>query len=212
MAKMKDLILGAVLGVTLAGCAQPRDDAASMDEMEIQEQPLQTDAISDPAYMLGRSMNLIDGRAKNLADYEGRVVLIVNVASRCGMTPQYEGLQALYERKKEAGFVILGFPANSFGGQEPGTNEQIVEFCTGEYGVTFPMFEKISVKGEDQHSLYVQLASQPEPIGGDPEWNFTKFLVDRAGRVVARFGPRTEPTAPSLGAKIDELLAGTEPG
>ena len=212
MVKMKDLILGAILGVTLAGCTEPRGEAAAMNEMEIQEQPLQTDSISDPAYVLGRSMNLIDGRVKNLADYHGRVVMMVNVASRCGMTPQYEGLQALYEQRKEAGFVILGFPANNFGGQEPGTNEEIVEFCTGEYGVTFPMFEKISVKGEDQHSLYEQLASQPEPIGGDPEWNFTKFLVDRSGRIVARFGPRTEPTDSAMGAKIDELLAGTEPG
>jgi len=161
----------------------------------------------DPAYVLGFTMNRIDGESQPLAEYEGKVVLIVNTASLCGFTPQYEGLEALYEAKKDEGFVVLGFPANNFGSQEPGTNAEIQEFCSTKFSVTFPMFEKISVKGDDADALYVQLAELPEPLGGEPEWNFTKFLVDRTGRVVARFGPRTPPSDEALVAKIDELLA-----
>lgn len=148
------------------------------------------------------TMNRIDGNAEPLTGYQGKVVMVVNVASACGLTPQYEGLEALYEAKGGAGLVILGFPANNFGGQEPGTNEQIQQFCTGEYHVTFPMFEKISVLGEDQHPLYQRLSQ----VGGPPSWNFTKYLVDRHGNVVARFDPRTRPDDPTLLAKIDELL------
>ena len=170
----------------------------------------------DPSYVLNHKLKTIDGEEKNLADYQGKVVLIVNVASRCGFTTQYEGLQRLYEEKKDDGLVILGFPANNFGGQEPGTGEEIKQFCTREFGVTFPLFEKISVKGEDQHPLYKQLAAQPAPIGGDPKWNFTKFLVDRRGKVVARFDAekslaRTPDLEPALLKKIDELLKQPSP-
>jgi glutathione peroxidase len=139
---------------------------------------------------------------------------MVNVASECGCTPQYQGLEKLYKEKKDAGLVVLGFPANNFGSQEPGSNEQISEFCTGKFGVTFPMFEKISVKGEDAHALYKKLAAQPKPIGGEPKWNFTKFVVNREGKVVARFDAqgkiaRTGELEPELVKKIDELLGGS---
>lgn len=158
----------------------------------------------DPRYALDFTMNRIDGEPESLEAYKGRVVMVVNVASACGLTPQYEGLQALYTEKSDEGLVILGFPANNFGDQEPGTNKQIQEFCTGEYHVTFPMFEKISVTGEDQHPLYGRLSQE----GGAPTWNFTKYLVDRQGRVVARFDPRTQPDDAALVAKVEELLAG----
>lgn len=158
--------------------------------------------MADDRYVLGATMNRIDGTPESLEAYKGKVVMVVNVASACGLTPQYEGLQALYEEKAADGLVILGFPANNFGEQEPGSNDEIAEFCTGEYGVTFPMFEKISVIGEDQHPLYARLSQE----GGEPNWNFTKYLVDREGRVVARFDPRTRPDDPALVAKVEELL------
>lgn len=157
--------------------------------------------------VLELTMNRIDGTPQKLADYKGKVVMIVNVASRCGLTPQYKALEALYEEKKGEGFVILAFPANNFKNQEPGTEKEISEFCSSEYGVTFPLFAKVSVKGEDTCDLYRMLASLPEPLGGEPQWNFTKFLVDREGRVVARFEPRTTPDDPDVRAQIDALLA-----
>ncbi len=160
----------------------------------------------DP-YVLGFKMKDIDGNEKNLEDFKGSVVLIVNVASKCGYTSQYKGLEKLYQDKKEKGLVIVGFPANNFGNQEPGTEADIKKFCTSEYSVTFPMFSKISVKGDDQHPLYKQLAAQPAPVGGDPKWNFTKFLVDRNGNVVARFDTRTSPSDTELNRQIDDLLA-----
>ena len=133
--------------------------------------------------------------------------MIVNVASKCGLTPQYAALQKLYESKKDAGFVILGFPANDFMGQEPGTNKEIKEFCDAKYKVTFPMFEKIAVTGKETHPLYKMLAALPAPLGGEPKWNFTKFVLDRQGHVVARFEPKTTPDDPAVVKKIDELLA-----
>jgi glutathione peroxidase len=148
-------------------------------------------------------MNRIDGAEEPLDTYRGKVVLVVNVASKCGLTPQYKGLEALYLEKQEDGLVILGFPANNFMGQEPGTNEQIAAFCEENYGVTFPMFEKISVKGDDAHPLYQGLAAETE----EPSWNFTKYLLDREGRLVERYGPRTAPDDETLRARIDELLA-----
>lgn len=161
---------------------------------------------------LDRAMKLLDGTEKNLAEYKGRIVVIVNVASKCGFTSQYEGLEKLYKEKKDLGLVVLGFPANNFNGQEPGTSEEIAEFCTSKYGVTFPMFEKISVKGDDAHDLYKVLAASPEPFGGEPRWNFTKFVLDRDGNVVFRADAdrkhvRTADLEPALLKKIDELLA-----
>jgi glutathione peroxidase len=159
-------------------------------------------AATPETYVLGYTVNSIDGRPVDLASYRGDVVLIVNTASRCGFTRQYAGLQSLYESRRDRGLVVLGFPANNFGNQEPGTNKEIAAFCTGEFGVTFPMFAKVSVKGEDRHPLYARLTA----LTAEPRWNFTKYLVDRDGNVVAHFGPRTEPNDPALLAEIDELL------
>lgn len=157
--------------------------------------------------MLDYTVARIDGRQENLATaYAGKVALIVNVASRCGLTPQYEALQAIYERYQPQGFEVLGFPANDFAGQEPGTNDEIAEFCDARFGVSFPMFEKIAVTGEAKHPLYEQLTSLPEPIGGDVQWNFQKYLVGRDGEVVAKFGPRTTPDAPEVVEAIEKLL------
>ena len=148
----------------------------------------------------------IDGKPSPLAFYKGRVMLIVNVASQCGYTPQYAGLEALYEKYKDRGFLVLGFPANNFGGQEPGTNEEIKTFCTRKYNVTFPMYSKISVKGDDQAPLYKYLVKMDPSHSGDVKWNFTKFLVDRDGNVVERFEPAVTPEDPQVRAAIEKLL------
>jgi glutathione peroxidase len=141
------------------------------------------------------TMKSIDGKPVPLADFKGRVLLVVNVASRCGFTPQYTGLQALYEKYKERGFVIAGFPANNFLSQEPGTDQEIKTFCSTKYNVSFPLFSKISVKGEDQAPLYRFLTDrQANPsTGGEIQWNFTKFLVDRKGKLIERFEPAVRP-------------------
>jgi glutathione peroxidase len=155
------------------------------------------------------TMRNIDGQDVKLEAYRGKVVMVVNVASKCGYTPQYEGLEALYEKNKDKGFVILGFPANNFLGQEPGTEAEIKEFCNLKYHVTFPMFAKISVKGEDQHPLYNYLtnkATDPE-FAGDISWNFNKFLLDRSGKIVARFGTQETPDSEAITLAIDKYLA-----
>lgn len=155
------------------------------------------------------TMKDIDGKDVKLDAYKGKVVMIVNTASKCGYTPQYEGLQALYDKYKEKGLVILGFPANNFMGQEPGTEAEIKEFCTLKYKVTFPMFAKISVKGEDQHPLYNFLtnkATNPD-FAGDISWNFNKFVIDRTGKVVARFGSKDTPEGEAIVAAVEKYLA-----
>ena len=154
----------------------------------------------------GFTMKTIDGKDKPLSDYKGDVLLIVNVASFCGHTPQYENLENLYEKYKDKGFRILGFPANNFGAQEPGTDKEIKEFCTTKYHVSFDMFSKISVKGEDQHPLYRYLTKDTD-FTGDIGWNFTKFLVDRDGKVVARFDTKVLPTDDEVTKKLDQLMA-----
>jgi glutathione peroxidase len=156
--------------------------------------------------MFDLTLKRLDGSAQSLADYRGKVLMLVNVASQCGLTPQYEGLQALYTRFRARGFEILGFPANNFAFEEPGTDEEIASFCKRSYGVSFPMFSKISVKGEDIHPLYAMLTSQPAPIGGEVSWNFQKYLVDRQGHVVAKFSPKTPPDDPALLARLEALL------
>jgi glutathione peroxidase len=148
------------------------------------------------------TLNSIDGKPAPLSAYQGKVVLIVNVASRCGFTPQYAGLEALYEKYKDRGFAILGFPANNFGAQEPGTNEEIKTFCSSKYNVTFPMYSKISVKGDDKAPLYQFLTA----TGGEIQWNFTKFLVDKSGKVVARFEPKVTPESPDVAEAIEKAL------
>jgi glutathione peroxidase len=136
----------------------------------------------------------INGTDVDLSTYDGQVVLVVNVASQCGMTPQYAGLQRLYDEHAADGLAVLGFPCDQFGGQEPGTEKEIAAFCETSYGVTFPMFAKLEVNGDATHPLYTWLKSeQAGPKGADIDWNFTKFLLDREGRVVARYGPQTTP-------------------
>jgi glutathione peroxidase len=153
------------------------------------------------------TLNSIDGTPAPLAGYKGKVVLVVNVASQCGYTPQYSALEATYEKYKDQGFVILGFPANNFGAQEPGTNAEIKTFCTRKYSVTFPMYSKISVKGADQAPLYAYLTKDTGPgITGDIKWNFTKFLVDRNGNVIQRFEPAVTPDSKEVIAAIEKQL------
>ena len=146
------------------------------------------------------------GKPAQLSAWRGQVALIVNTASRCGLTPQYRGLQALYERFKDRGFVVLGFPSNQFAQQEPGTAEEIAAFCETNYGVTFPMFEKIDVNGANAHPLFEWLKAQkPGALGIEAiKWNFSKFLVDREGRVIERYAPTTEPEA--IAADVEKLL------
>ena len=169
----------------------------------------------------------IDGSPATLKDFDGSVLLVVNVASKCGLTPQYEGLEALYQKYRGKGLVVLGFPANDFGAQEPGSNQEIAEFCSTKFSVDFPMFEKLTVKGEDQHPLYRELIKQQpqaQPNDGgtlkeklaehglapkaptDVMWNFEKFLVDRHGKVAGRFAPDVTPDSPSLLSALEGEL------
>jgi glutathione peroxidase len=154
------------------------------------------------------TMKNIDGKDVKLDDYRGKALLIVNVASKCGYTPQYEGLESIYRKYKDQGLVVMGFPANNFLGQEPGTNEEIKTFCTTRYNVTFPMFAKISVKGDDIHPLYQFLTGKetnPE-FSGDISWNFNKFLVDRTGKVVDRFSTKEKPESEKIALAIEKAL------
>ena len=164
---------------------------------------------SAPGSLLDFKMRDIDGKEIKLKKYKGNVLLVVNTASKCGYTPQYEGLQATFDKYKDKGFTILGFPANNFGGQEPGTAAEIKEFCTSKYKVTFPMFAKISVKGDDQDPLYAFLTSdETNPkFAGEIKWNFSKFLIDRSGNIVARFEPKIKPDGPEIAAAIEKYLS-----
>ncbi len=149
------------------------------------------------------TLNGIDGAPAPLAAYKGKAVLIVNVASKCGYTPQYKGLEALYLKYKDRGLVVVGFPANNFGAQEPGTNEEIKTFCSRTYNVTFPLYAKVSVKGADRTPLYGYLA---ENGGGEPKWNFTKFLVDKSGKVIQRFDSKVDPESAEMTAAVEKAL------
>jgi glutathione peroxidase len=152
----------------------------------------------------------LDGSDADLHDYEGKVALVVNVASKCGLTPQYEGLEKLQRTYGDQGFTVLGFPCNQFLGQEPGTAEEIQEFCSTTYGVSFPLFEKIDVNGEDRHPIYAELTEQADADGeaGDIQWNFEKFLISPAGEVVGRFRPTVLPDAPEVIEAIEANLPG----
>mgnify|MGYP000854520211 FL=1 len=163
---------------------------------------------SGPAGALNFTMRTIDGEEQSLTRYRGKAVLIVNVASRCGLTPQYEALQQVYENYQAQGLVILGFPANNFKGQEPGSDSDIKVFCSATYGVTFPLFSKISVAGEDIHPLYRFLTDEKTNpgFGGAIQWNFTKFLLDRKGQVVARFEPKVKPDSEEMTRAIENAL------
>lgn len=154
------------------------------------------------------AINTLGGKPTSLAEYDGRAVLVVNVASKCGLTPQYTGLEKLATDYADRGLTVIGIPCNQFKGQEPGTPEEIETFCSTTYGVTFPLFEKIEVNGENRHPLYEELtkAADAEGIAGDIQWNFEKFLVAPDGTVVNRFRPRTEPDAPEVIAAIEATL------
>jgi len=208
---------GIILAVLMAAATCTADVAGqAADTTKVKGSPVTIQSASfTPAGRQGTQtmqpdyMNIpfktISGHDSTLAAFKGKVILIVNVASKCGHTPQYAGLEKLYEQYKSKGLVLIGFPANNFGGQEPGTNEQIASFCKTTYGVTFPMMAKISVKGEDKHPLFVQLTEKSN-IPGEIKWNFSKFLLDRSGKLVARFPSEVEPADPQLTSKIESLL------
>jgi glutathione peroxidase-family protein len=198
MRKIKMYLFLMAATALLAG-ATARSKSGVADETE-------KDNLSTSIYSF--TVNDIDGKPISLEQYRGQVVMIVNVASKCGFTPQYQGLQKLYETYRDRGLVILGFPANNFLRQEPGNDEEIKSFCSINYGVTFPMFSKISVNGKDQHPLYKYLTgkkSNPE-FGGSISWNFNKFIISRDGRIIARFGSRTKPEDPEVIAAIEKAL------
>ena len=159
--------------------------------------------------LLDIPVNTLDGQPSSLGAQAGKTLLVVNVASKCGLTPQYEGLERLQERYGDREFSVVGFPSNQFGGQEPGSAEEIAEFCSITYGVTFPMFEKIEVNGPGRHPIYAELTAEPDADGeaGDIQWNFEKFLVSRDGKVLARFRPRTVPEAAEVIEAIEANLA-----
>lgn len=166
-------------------------------------------AFAEGAYVLDHKVVDIDGKEVSLEDYKGKVVMVVNVASKCGLTPQYKQLVDIHKKYKDQGFTVLGFPANNFMKQEPGTDAEIKEFCATKFGVEFPMFSKVSVKGNDIAPLFEELTSAEKngDFGGEIAWNFNKFLLNKEGEVVARFEPRTKPDADEVVAKIEEEIA-----
>ncbi|WP_327717674.1 glutathione peroxidase [Streptomyces sp. NBC_00490] len=166
--------------------------------------------LSDSTSPLAVDIDTLQGGSADLSQYAGQAVLVVNVASKCGLTPQYNGLEKLQERYAERGFTVLGVPCNQFLGQEPGSAEEIAEFCSATYGVTFPLTEKVEVNGEGRHPLYERLVGFADAEGhtGDIRWNFEKFLIGRDGTVVARFSPQTEPESDELVAAVEAQLAG----
>ena len=167
---------------------------------------MQTAALyAGPLYEIG--LKDIDGKETSLKPFQGKVLLVVNVASHCGLTPQYKALEAVHEKYKDKGFTVLGFPCNQFGKQEPGTNEEIKQFCSAKYNVSFPLFDKIDVNGENRHPLYVALAGKDSPFPGNIKWNFGKFLIGRDGKIIKRFEPTTTPDSPEVTAAIEAALA-----
>lgn len=180
---------------------QANPQATTSEEVQTEAPPA-----AKPLYAF--ELNDIDGQPVKLGQYSGKALLLVNVASKCGYTKQYAGLQALYEKYQDEGLVVLGFPANNFGSQEPGTNDQIKAFCTTTFNVTFPMFAKISVKGDDIHPLYAFLtgATTNPDFAGEIKWNFNKFLVNRAGDIVGRYDSNVEPMSEALVADIEKAL------
>ena len=149
----------------------------------------------------------INGKPTSLKAYDGKVLLVVNVASKCGLTPQYKSLEAVHRKYKDKGFTVLGFPCNDFGSQEPGTNDEIKEFCSTKYDVSFPMFDKLHVKGPERHPLYAALSGEGSPFPGDVKWNFGKFLIGRDGKILKRFEPKVTPDSPEVTEAIEAALA-----
>jgi glutathione peroxidase len=171
--------------------------------------PAKAQKDGQPVSPLDFKLKDIDGKDMDLSQFKGKPVLLVNVASKCGLTPQYEALESLYEKYKDKDLVVIGIPANNFNGQEPGTEAEIKQFCSSKYNVTFPMTSKISVKGDDQHPLYKFLTAKDTngDFAGDIEWNFAKFLVDRNGNVMARFASKTKPSDPQVIAAVEKAVA-----
>lgn len=205
LASGRNLLLALCVACMCVGMTAAQDQAQ-------QDAAGQEESAEVPA-ALDFSMKTLQGETKKLAEYKGKVVLVVNTASKCGLTPQYAGLQGLYDQYKDKGLVVLGFPCNQFGGQEPGTSLEISAFCTENYGVTFPMFAKIDVNGDNACDLYKHLtALETKPAGsGKISWNFEKFLLDREGNVVSRFSPRTKPESEEFVSAIEKQLdAGDE--
>src|SRR5258705_5927374 len=150
----------------------------------------------------------IDGKDTSLKAYKGQVLLVVNVASKCGLTPQYKALETVHEKYKDKGFAVLGFPCNQFAGQEPGTNEEIKQFCSSKYNVSFPLFDKIEVNGDKRHPLYMALAGEQSPYPGNIKWNFSKFLISPDGKIIKRFDSKAAPESSEVIAAIESALAG----
>jgi len=208
-------VAAVVVGAGLAGCgssddAAPAREPAAARDASVQRAAAGSDAGADADAgarsadrgVLRGTYTRLDGRRDDLARYRGDVVLVVNTATACGYTPQFEGLEALYRERRSDGLVVLGFPANDFAGQEPRSDDEIAEFCKANYGVTFPMFSKTVVTGQGANPLFRRLSAAV----GAPEWNFNKYLVDRDGKVVARFGAGTEPDATELVERVEALL------
>ncbi|HUN82313.1 MAG TPA: glutathione peroxidase [Phycisphaerae bacterium] len=205
-------LAGAVFfsGMAWAG---PDDEKAPKKKTEKEKGKRKASKVAGEFPALSFTMKDIDGQDQDLRQYAGKVVLMVNVASQCGFTSQYKGLQSLYAKYKDKGFVILGFPANEFGHQEPGSNEEIKAFCTSKYSVTFPMFAKTKVKGQGINPLYKYLTDEKagHKFGGDIKWNFTKFLINRRGEIVDRFDSRVKPDEDKLVQAVDKALAEPKP-
>ena len=164
-------------------------------------------ALADDAKIYTIPLKDIDGKDATLKTYAGKPLLIVNVASKCGFTPQYTGLEAVWRKYKDKGLMVLGFPCNDFGAQEPGTTEEIKKFCSANYEVTFPLFDKLHVKGDEQHALYAALTGADSPVPGPVKWNFGKFLIGRDGKIVARFDSKVTPDSAELTKAIEDALA-----
>ncbi len=195
------------LGI-IAGCSpgyfwSPPDAQADETRAPVQSEGVRMASQSGTIYQF--TLDDIDGKPVSLSQFRGKALLVVNTASFCGNTPQYADLQTMYERYRDQGFEILAFPANNFGRQEPGTNEEIKSFCYTKYSLTFPLFSKISVKGDDKHPLYRYLTEQ-SPFPGEVEWNFQKYLVDRTGNVVARYHHRTKPLSEDIVRDVERTL------
>lgn len=207
---MKSMIAASVVAVLISGAALWARPGAIKDTIkEPTKAPARAEKKGTPVSPLDFKLKTIDGKEMDLAQFKGKPVLLVNVASKCGLTPQYKALEALYEKYESQGLVIVGIPANNFGKQEPGTESEIKAFCTKNYGVTFPMASKISVLGEDQHPLYKFLTQKEtaRDFAGDIEWNFAKFLIDRNGNIMARFASKTTPDSPQVIAAVEKALA-----
>lgn len=209
----KSVLIVGGLAVGLIGCAPSSEEPVTTRSTETTTTASNDMERTSMDSVYDFTMTSIDGNDVPLSEFQGRVALVVNVASKCGFTKQYEGLQKLQETYGDRGFVVLGFPANNFLGQEPGSNEEIMEFCSTRFGVTFPMFAKISVKGSDMHPLYRYLTDEAtSEYPGDITWNFNKFLIGPDGAIIGRFDTRTSPTNDKVTKAIEEALAGANVG